>query len=170
MIILIGYMGSGKSTVAKILAELLQKPSYDLDALIEKKEGRTISKIFEEKGEVFFRKKERQTLENVLRENPDIILSLGGGTPCFGNNMELITKSTSHVFYLKPSITVLTKRLYLEKDKRPLISHLETEEKLEEFIGKHLFERNFYYLQAQHTIAADGKTPEAISKEIMALL
>lgn len=170
MIILIGYMGSGKTTIAKTLSEILQKSYCDLDALIEQKEGNSISKIFAEKGEVYFRKKERETLENVLNENPDIILSLGGGTPCFGNNMELINKGPSGVFYLKPSLQVLTKRLFNEKDKRPLISHLETEEKLEEFVRKHLFERNFYYLQAQHTIATDDKTPEAIANEIISLL
>jgi shikimate kinase len=170
MIVLMGYMGCGKTTVAKTLSTLLNKESYDLDSFIEKQESKSITGIFAEKGEIYFRKRERQILENILEENPDIILSLGGGTPCFGDNMQLIKKNTSNVFYLKSSIETLTDRLLNDKETRPLIKHLKSKSDLEQFVRKHLFERNFYYLQAHHIIDIDGKSPETISNEIALLL
>lgn len=170
MIILMGYMGSGKSTIGHVLAQSLKKEYVDLDLLIEEREKRSVSDIFLKKGEIYFRKQERALLEELLGDSPDIVLSLGGGTPCFGDNMELIKNTCSNVFYLKVSIQELTKRLFLEKETRPLISHLEHKKDLEEFIRKHLFERNFYYLQAHHIIKPDHKSPEEVSNEMIALL
>ncbi|XLS30356.1 shikimate kinase [Flavobacteriaceae bacterium M23B6Z8] len=170
MIILIGYMGSGKSTLGKVLASELQKEFFDLDALIEEREQHSIRDIFEKKGEIYFRKLERKVLEELLNKNSDIILSLGGGTPCFGDNTEIIKKASQNVFYLKLSVQELTKRLLKEKEDRPLISHLKSEEALEDFVRKHLFERNFYYLQAHHVLNADAKLPEELAQEITALL
>ncbi|WP_340203377.1 shikimate kinase [Ascidiimonas sp. W6] len=170
MIILIGYMGSGKSTIGRVLSKSLQKKYYDLDHFIEKKENSSISKIFQSKGEIYFRRRERELLQELLIENEDIILSLGGGTPCFGDTMEIIKNATPNVFYLKLSVQALTERLKHEKGTRPLISHLETDEALEEFIRKHIFERNFYYLQAHKSINADHKSAEVLAQEIMELL
>lgn len=163
-------MGSGKTTIAKLLAKLVDKKCYDLDSFIERKENKSIAEIFNSKGEVYFRKTETEMLKELLVENPDIILSLGGGTPCFGENIKLIKEKVSDLFYLKSSVENLTERLFYEKESRPLISHLETKELLEEFVRKHLFERSFYYLQANHIIKADGKTAEEISAEIIGLL
>ncbi|WP_027127163.1 shikimate kinase [Gelidibacter mesophilus] len=165
-VILIGYMGSGKSTIGKKLAEMLDFELIDLDDYLQKKENLTISEIFKTKGEIYFRKIEQRYLEELLKRT-NIILSLGGGTPCYGSNMDAILNAQeAYSIYLRSSIPNLVKRLRSEKVQRPLISHLETDEELTEFIGKHLFERSFYYNQSNQTIHTDGKNIEAIAKEV----
>ncbi|TBW28342.1 shikimate kinase [Gramella sp. KN1008] len=170
-IFLLGYMGSGKTYIGKQLAERLGSRFIDLDEQIEKKQGASISEIFEKRGEVFFRKIERQMLEEVLRSDVSSVISLGGGTPCYGDNMDVI-KNTDNAttIYLKWDIATLTERLFTEKDHRPMISHLETREKLEEFIRKHLFERGFYYNQSEHIIDCNSRSPEEIIHQINELL
>lgn len=168
-IVLLGYMGSGKSTVGKILAANLKVDFLDLDDYIIKSEGAAIRDIFKDKGELYFRKKENEYLKEVLTGDNDLVLSTGGGTPCYGNNMQVIQENTSNAFYLKTSIKDLVKRLSKEKEYRPLIKNIPNED-LPEFIGKHLFERSFFYAKANHAILGDGKTPIDIAKEIEQLL
>ncbi len=167
-IVLVGYMGSGKTTVGKELSKYLGFRFLDLDAYIEEKTGMKIAAIFKEKGELFFRKLEHQYLSEVLEKNSDIILSTGGGTPCYSGNMEVISGLTKNVFYLRVSIPELVKRLSKEKAHRPLIAHIE-EADLPEFFGKHLFERSPFYSLAAHTIPSDG-TPQDIALKIKSLL
>ncbi len=170
IIILIGYMGSGKSTIGQKLSEILKFECIDLDDYIQKMEQLTISQIFERRGEIYFRKIEHTYLKELLGRN-NIILSLGGGTPCYGSNMDAILNTeVAHSIYLKSSIPNLVNRLRSEKSQRPLISHLQTDEELTEFIGKHLFERSYYYSQSHQTLLTDGKTIEAITEEIVASL
>jgi shikimate kinase len=167
-IILIGYMGSGKSTIGKNVAVVLDFKYLDLDDVIEESEGTTISEIFKSKGEIYFRKIESTFLENVLNINNNTVISLGGGTPCYGNNIELIKNSkNASSIYLKASITTLAERLFLERHKRPLISHLDDVNELTEFIGKHLFERSFYYAQSDLTINTDTKTTDEVVESIV---
>lgn len=167
-IILIGYMGSGKSTIGKKLSEILNLELIDLDDYIQKMENLTISQIFATKGEIYFRKKEHFYLNELLKRD-DLILSLGGGTPCYGDNMSVILNAAhAHSIYLKSSIPNLVQRLSAEKLKRPLIAHLKTDEELTEFIGKHLFERSFFYNQSHQTIVTDGKSIATIVEEIVA--
>ncbi|HUH28720.1 shikimate kinase [Gelidibacter sp.] len=167
-IVLIGYMGSGKSTIGRKLAEIVDFKFVDLDDYIQKKENMSIPQIFETKGEIYFRKKEHLYLKEVLQLN-NIILSLGGGTPCYGSNMAAILDAEdTHSIYLKSSIPSLVQRLTPEKAQRPLIAHLKTDEELIEFIGKHLFERSFYYNQSKQTVVTDGKSIAAIAEEIVA--
>ena len=165
-IVLLGYMGSGKSTISRLLAEKLNLEAMDLDTLIEAEAVQSIPDIFKEKGEIFFRKLEHQVLKNVLQSPASFVLALGGGTPCYSGNMDLILKVTSNVFYLKMGIPALAKRLSPEKEERPLISHLADEE-LPEFIGKHLFERQPFYMQAPHILNIDNKMVEEIAGEIV---
>lgn len=166
-IFLAGYMGSGKSTIGKMLAEKLSYSFKDLDEVLEQKERTLIPDIFLKRGEIYFRKQERKLLEELLSEDENLVISLGGGTPCYGNNMELIKKNEdSTSIYLKMSVQKLTERLYEEKSHRPLISHLENKDELEEFIRKHLFERGFYYNQSNLIINCDDKIPEEITAEI----
>lgn len=169
-LILLGYMGCGKSVVGKLLAEKLQVPFEDLDQLIENELGMTISEIFEQKGEVFFRKKEHEILMKQLEKNTPSVLSLGGGTPCFYGHMEVIRKATPYSFYLKTGIPVLVGRLLNETQKRPILQYFQTEEALTEYIAKHLFERNPYYTQAQYTLTTDRMPAEAVADNIIALL
>ena len=167
-IILSGYMGSGKSLISQHLSEKLQIPLVDLDDQISLNENQSISEIFERKGEIHFRKLESRILEDVLNEPSSLIVSLGGGTPCYGNNMELIKSiPDSKMVYLKASVEFLTERLFLEKDTRPLIDHLASKDDLEDFIRKHLFERGYYYNQSDFIVDVENKNPAAIATEIL---
>ncbi len=161
-IILVGYMGSGKSAVGKVLANRLNLSFIDLDDRIEKEMGMSISDIFREKGEIYFRKKEHESLAALLASDDDFVLSTGGGTPCYSGNMDLMLRTTPHLFYLRMSVSGLARRLEGEKDHRPMISHLNSSD-LEEYIGKHLFERRNFYTLAPHTLPCDGKSIEEIT-------
>ncbi|MBF8151303.1 AAA family ATPase [Winogradskyella sp. F6397] len=171
IIILIGYMGSGKSTLGKELATRLNSSFLDLDDYISEKESASIPELFKTKGEIYFRKKETEYLNELLNTSEDLVLALGGGTPCFGNNMDLLTGNTNLIsFYLKLSIPLLVKRLFKERENRPLISHISTEAELLEFIGKHLFERIPYYSKSQFTLNTDNKTQQEILEDLVAHL
>jgi shikimate kinase len=148
-IVLCGYMGSGKSQVGRLLASKLGLVFFDLDDQIEKNQQKSIKKIFSEKGEIFFRKKENEVLKELLNAPENFILSLGGGTPCYADNLEILKNNKEvRLIYLKVELNELTKRLFNEKEKRPLISGQESRESLNDFIRKHLFERQYYYLQS----------------------
>ncbi|WP_040396425.1 shikimate kinase [Aquimarina agarilytica] len=170
-IILIGYMGCGKSSVGRQLAKNRQMDYIDLDDYIEMKEKDTIREIFKNKGEVYFRKIEATYLQECLGSLKNTVLSLGGGTPCFGNNMQTIVEAiNSPSVYLQTSIGELAKRLFTEKDKRPLIAHTKTVDELTEFIAKHVFERSQYYLQSQLKVSTNSKSVEEIVTEIGSLI
>lgn len=166
IVILIGYMGSGKSAIGKKISKKMNMDIIDLDDYIEEGESLSIPEIFDEKGEVYFRKKEREYLKKILESKQDRIISLGGGTPCYGDNMELILKASPHVFYLKASIDTLLKRLVEGKEHRPLIKNINDDE-LPEFIGKHLFERNFYYMQSHEIVNVDNITRKEVAANII---
>lgn len=164
-VILLGYMGSGKSTVGKKLAKTLHYEFIDLDEYIVKKEGTSINEIFKNKGEIYFRKLEHNTLKEILIQNTNFVLALGGGTPCYGNNNQLINE-LSFSIYLKASIQELYSRLVKEKDDRPLIKNIEDDD-LKEFIAKHLFERSEYYEKAKQIVSTDKKKTVQVVEEIM---
>ena len=170
-IFLCGYMGSGKSVVGRHLATKLNFSSIDLDDQIELMEQRSIAEIFNQKGELYFRKLETEVLKDTLEEPSSLIIALGGGTLSYGNNLQLIKDTPgTHMVYLKASVEFLTERLFNEKETRPVISHLTEKEDMEDFIRKHLFERAYDYLQSETIINVEGKTPEAIADGIMAKL
>ena len=164
-VVLVGYMASGKSTIGRLLANALEVPFVDLDDYIEKEMGMSIGDMFSKKGEIFFRKTEFQMLGKVLEENENIVLATGGGTPCYGNNMQTIQQHADLSVNLQLSIPALVDRISREKDQRPLVKNLQDED-LPEFIGKHLFERRFYYAQADLTVNCDGKSTDEIVAEI----
>ncbi|EAQ99608.1 putative shikimate kinase [Maribacter sp. HTCC2170] len=162
-------MGSGKSTIGRLLANELNYDFIDLDDFIESNEQMKIPMIFESKGEIYFRKKEFEYLKQILANKDNFILATGGGTPCYGENMSAMLEATSNVFYLKVSISRLIDRLVLEKEHRPLITNIPDEE-LPEFIGKHLFERSYFYSKANNSIFCDEKKADEIRSEIEGLL
>lgn len=158
-------MGSGKNLISKELSVLNNFKIFDLDTEISKQNNRSITEIFKEKGEIFFRKTEKEVLEKILSSEKNIILSLGGGTPCYYNNIDSINEKTISVF-LKTNVKTLAQRLSSEKDKRPLIQNISNED-LPEFIAKHLFERNPFYNQAKITINTDNLSAREIAEEIL---
>lgn len=167
-VFLLGYMASGKTTIGKEIAQKLNFVFIDLDEYIENKEGMSVPNIFKNKGEIYFRKVETIYLKELLVSNESAIISLGGGTPCYGNNMQLLLDSEKAVtIYLKASLNELGNRLRKDKQNRPLIAHLTTEEALIEFIGKHLFERSNYYGRATKTINVDNKSTNDIVEDIV---
>lgn len=164
-IILLGSMGSGKSIVGELLASKLGLQHYDLDQIIEQSEAKTISELFHQKGEVYFRKIESQLFRELLEKDTSFVLSLGGGTPCYANNHLLLQKEDVLSFYLKTAVPTLIERLKNEKEKRPLLAHLPDSE-LDEYFNKLLFDRRFYYHQAKYIINTEGKTVDEIAQEI----
>lgn len=171
IIILIGYMASGKSSIGEKLAKKLKYNFADLDDLIEEKENLTVSEVFKIKGEVYFRKQEAIHLKDQIENNTDLVLAVGGGTPCYGTNMEVILKSDKvKSIYLKRALPTLVDKLIKKKAKRPLIAHIETKEAMTEFVGKHLFERAFFYNQAEIKLNIDHKSKNKIVKEIVSTL
>lgn len=166
-IVLVGYMGSGKSTIGKEISKIVGISFYDLDEVIEKKEQKSIKNIFETKGEIYFRKIEHEILNDFLESKDDFILALGGGTPCYANNHVFLQNKDISSFYLKMSVEALVSRLKNEKEKRPIIANLSNDE-LDEFVRKHLFDRNYYYLQSKHIISTENKSVKEISDEIIA--
>jgi len=148
-IILIGYMGAGKTTVGKALAAELGVPFYDLDWYITMRYRKSVPEIFAERGEEGFRDLERRMLHEAA-EFENVVLSCGGGTPCFFDNMEYMN-SLADTVYLKAEPDVLAMHLKMGKGKRPLIEG-KTPEELEVYIKESLEAREPYYSQAKYTI------------------
>lgn len=119
---------------------------------------------------MFFRKIERQVLEDEISKNVEGVFALGGGTPCYGDNMSLISSLENvRSIYLKASISSLTKRVLSDSSERPLIKGIKTED-IPEFIGKHLFERMPFYERADLIVNVDQKSVEEVVGEILDLL
>jgi len=148
-VILIGYMGAGKTTVGKALAADLGLTFYDLDWYITMRYHRSVPEIFAERGEEGFRDLERRMLHEVA-EFENVVVSCGGGTPCFYDNMEYMN-SLADTVYLKADPDVLAQHLKMGKGKRPLIEG-KTPEELKTYIQESLQAREPYYSQAKYTI------------------
>jgi shikimate kinase len=168
-IVLLGYMGCGKSTIANRLSKTTNIPFVDLDKIIEEKSNLSINQIFEQYGEIHFRKLEHDVFVELLNSSENLIIGLGGGTPCYANNHELLKGDNVLSIYLKASIETLFDRLATNKSKRPLIAD-KSDEEMKEFIAKHLFDRSFYYNHAQHKVVVDGKTVEETVADILDIL
>lgn len=162
-------MGCGKSTIAQNLSKITNIPFLDLDKCIENKANLSINEIFEQFGEIHFRKLEHEIFVELLQSSEDSIIGLGGGTPCYANNHELLKSDDITSVYLKASIDTLYERLVHNKSKRPLIANM-NEEEMREFIAKHLFDRSYYYNHAQHKVTVDNKTIEETVQDILEIL
>lgn len=153
-IFLLGFMGSGKSTLGKKLAKQLELSFFDLDDEIEKQEGKSVAEIFEEVGEGGFRKIEAKLLKKLTQKTTNYVLALGGGTPCFYENMELINQSGISI-YIKYNEGVLCSRLIVAKAKRPLIQG-KSKEELHCFIEETLNKREEFYKQSQFLVEGNN--------------
>lgn len=148
-IIIIGYMGAGKTTVGKALAGQLNRQFYDLDWYIESRMRKTVKQLFDEQGEAGFRQIEYNMLHEVA-EFDNVILSCGGGTPCFFDNMDYLNRQGETV-YLKATPEVLYGHLKMGKTVRPLLLN-KTPEEVQVFIKQQLAEREPFYLKAKYTL------------------
>ncbi|MFH1319399.1 MAG: shikimate kinase [Bacteroidota bacterium] len=158
-IFLLGYMGCGKSAIGKQLAKKLGFDFIDSDLFIENKCKKSIPEIFEAHGEEKFRELEQNCLKEIINisgsriDSSGHVISTGGGTPCFYNNMELMNNSGITI-YLQMSVENLMNRLIHQKKSRPLIKNLSDEE-LKDHISENLKKRENYYLQAKHIVNAE---------------
>lgn len=148
-IILIGYMGAGKTTIGRVLARKLKLDFFDLDRYIEDRFHKKIADIFAESGEEGFRKIEKNMLHEAA-EFENIVLSCGGGTPCFFDNMQYMNQQGDTV-WLRATPEVLEQHLRMGKTKRPLIDGKSPEE-LQAYIQQSLQTREPFYAQAKHHI------------------
>ena len=148
-IILIGYMGAGKTTIGKALAKALDVPFYDLDWYIESRMRRTVKQIFDAEGEEGFRRIEHNMLHEVA-EFENVVLSCGGGTPCFFDNIDYINRQ-GQVVYLKAEPDVLYQHLQMGKGVRPLLLG-KTAEEVKAYIVEQLAYREQFYSKARYTL------------------
>ena len=167
-IILLGYMGSGKTETGKALSRVLHYKFVDLDRYIEKKTKRNISEIFEQKGEAYFRKKEKKYLKKILKKDKNLIIALGGGTPEIEGIMELINAKGLSI-YLKADKKTLASRLKPERVERPLLSNL-PDDFLESFIENHLDSRKKYYEKAKITIDVAQLSIQDVVQKILEVM
>jgi shikimate kinase len=160
---LIGFMGSGKSYWGNGWSESFDLPLIDLDAEIEKYAGKTIPEIFQEKGEAYFRKTERKVLHQFFSKD-HFIMSCGGGTPCYFDNMRQMNRHGITI-YLKSNPELLAERLRHEKSTRPLIKDI-ADDKLVDFIQQKLEGRKAYYTQSIYHLETQFLTNENFERII----
>lgn len=160
IISLCGFMGSGKTTVGKVLADFLGCPFWDLDDIVEKKAGKTIAEIFATEGEPAFRQWEARLLRQTIEKYGEntFILALGGGTVLNPASASLLQEKTTCI-YLRARLETLLQRLEGERDGRPLA---------DENLARRLTGRLPLYESTAHvTVDTDGLTPEEIADEIV---
>jgi shikimate kinase len=166
-IFLLGYMGSGKTTVGRKLAGHMGYSFLDMDTEIEKQQGMTINQVFEKQGEAFFRSLEHELLLKIFNMD-NLVISTGGGVPCFGNNLELINKNGVSV-YLRLTPEILTSRLRFSRKTRPLINEL-PEDELLNFVHQQLEQRESWYLGATLTCNALNMNIEELAENISTVM
>src|SRR5690606_14036728 len=156
---LIGYMGSGKTTLGDPLAKKLQIPFIDLDTLLEKREGKSIPQLFEEVGEAGFREKERDLLQKGVF--PDqFVMATGGGAPCFFDNMDWMHRQ-GITMYLRARAEEIARRLENERSQRPLLRDIEKQD-LVGVIRERIAGREKFYLQAKLVMEHDNLTVDLL--------
>jgi shikimate kinase len=148
-IFLVGYMGSGKSTLGKKISLKAKIPFYDLDQEVEKASGLTVTAFFEKFGETRFREEETKILKELIDRENDLVMATGGGTPCFHGNMELMNKYGVTI-YLELPLPMLVQRLEKNTEKRPLLKGKD----MNAFIEEHIKQRYDYYEKAKITVDA----------------
>ncbi len=157
---LVGFMGSGKSTLGKSLARQLKRPFLDLDQYLEEKTGKSVPELFATLGEDRFRELEAESLRELDGMDDKLVVACGGGTPCYHGNMDWINEHGLS-FYLKATPRFLLSRLNLSEGPRPLIDPV-PEEKREAFIRDLLSEREQYYAKSRFVIDIPGKGADEV--------
>lgn len=160
-LILVGFMGAGKTTLGKGLAGLLDRPFFDLDDLIEAQEGRTIKELFADKGETYFREREHHLVLSLAEILPSqVILACGGGTPCFFDNMIYLNR-IGETIYLQISPKVLAQRLSAQRAERPILADIPAAD-LPTVIARRVAQREPFYQQASRVVLAENHTAKSL--------
>jgi shikimate kinase len=159
IIFLVGFMGSGKSTLGRRLARKIDYPFTDMDEDIENEEQKTISDIFREKGEDYFRKLENAYLQKINNDK-NLVIATGGGAPCFFNNMEVMNKKGVTI-YLKMSPASLAFRLREAREHRPLLNEV-SDQQLNDYVEQKLSKRENFYMQSKVVIKGENVKPDHI--------
>ncbi len=167
IVFLIGYMGVGKTTIGKKLAKHFDLDFIDIDQSIENKFNCSISDYFKKFGETSFRNEERKELERIIKEHNSAIVSVGGGLPCFFDNIQLMNQKGITIYLHRPA-KELFQRLKQGKSKRPLIANM-SDEKLLEFIEESLKRREEYYSKALFTADRDSQETKELAKLILSI-
>ncbi len=163
---MIGFMGSGKSTLGKRLASSAGWKFYDLDSRIEEKEGRTVADIFTKDGEDYFRAAEAAALRN-MPDDKDMVVACGGGTPCYKDNMDFMN-NTGVTVYLKLDVATLGQRLMNARKNRPLVSDMDQDELLK-YIERLLALREKWYKRSQLIVDGIKAEPGRLAELITSL-
>ena len=161
-IVLIGFMGSGKSTMGKLIANKLNCPFVDTDHYIEKKEGRSISEIFTDDGEEYFRNLETEIAKELLFQKEKTVIAMGGGTPLKEENRELLRKADAYVIFLKVTGSQAYERLK-EDTQRPLLQVDNPKEKIESLLT---IRNPIYESLADYVLLEEKKTLDDIYYEL----
>lgn len=164
IIYLVGFMGSGKSTLGRRLAARAGWTFMDLDTMIEQEEGMTVTRIFKEKGEAYFRELESKVLRDT-EGMKDVVIACGGGTPCHGDNMDFMNNAGLSI-YLKLAAKALFERLHNAKVTRPLLEGMSADE-LKVYIEQKLEEREKWYLRSKMVVDALSTDPGTLLKIIL---
>lgn len=159
-------MGSGKSSVGREVARELSLSFIDLDCEIERREGMSISRLVDSKGEVYFRRVESMIFNELMDLPESFVLALGGGTPCYANNHLRLKEEGVISVFLSATVRTLVSRLEVEKSVRPLIADVDN---LVEFVGPHLLERGYFYSFAHHRVVVDGRSVSEVCAEVIGL-
>lgn len=165
LIFLIGYMGSGKSTLASLMADRICHRFMDMDSLFESQSGYSVDEFFDLFGEEAFREKERDLL-HILMAGKEAVISTGGGTPCFYDNMDRMNDAGITV-YLRLSPSLLWRRLLGNAHQRPLLKNVDAAG-LMQYITRHLLEREEFYLKSRIIMDAGDLKAESIVEKIIA--
>ena len=163
-IFLIGFMGSGKTHWGRLLSQKLSLPFFDLDEQVVNEENKTITEIFAQEGEEYFRLKEKEVLHIITESHSTFVMSCGGGAPCYFNNIEYMNKAGTTV-WINASIDTLFKRLLKEKEQRPLLREL-SDDQLKMFIKKKFSDRKIYYEQADMIVEDENITLDHFIEKI----
>jgi shikimate kinase len=162
-IILVGFMGAGKTTLGRKLAETLNIPFFDSDQEIEKESQMKIKDLFEQHGELFFREKEKEFIQSLFMKT-NFVLATGGGLPCYNNQMNELNVLGTTV-YLNNSVEIIIQRLLNDNQHRPLIKDL-TEKELSEYISAKMKDREPTYLRSKLVLQESDQQVDALISQL----